>query len=30
MVEFKGGVELDSCPVQIPLFADDIIVMAQT
>ena len=30
MVEFKGGVVLDSCLVQILLFADDTVVMAQT
>ena len=30
MVEFKGGVVLDSCPIQILLFADDTVVMAQT
>ena len=30
MVEFKGGVWLDSCLIQILLFADDTVVMAQT
>ena len=30
MVEFKGGVVLDSCLIQILLFADDTVVMAQT
>ena len=30
MVEFRGGVELGSCLVQILLFADDTVVMAQT
>ena len=30
MVELKGGVELDSCPIQILLIADDTVVMPQT
>ena len=30
MVKFKGGVRLDSCLMQILLFAGDIVVMTQT
>ena len=30
MAEFKGGVRLDSCLIQILLFADDTVVMTQT
>lgn len=30
MVEFKGGVRLDSCLIQILLFVDDTVVMTQT
>ena len=30
MVQLKGGVRLDSCLIQIPLFADDTVVVAQT
>ena len=30
MVEFQGGVELDRCPIQILMFADDTVMLAQT
>ena len=30
MVGFQGGVELDRCPIQILMFADDTVMLAQT
>ena len=30
MVRFQGGVELDSCLIQILMFADDTVMLAQT